>query len=85
LRILESAAMAVKVGGKLLYSTCSTEPEENEDVVKAFLKTHQNFRTIAPNYPPGIESWLGTDGYLRTYPGNRLWDGFFAALMTRNK
>ena len=85
LRILESAAMAVKVGGKLLYSTCSTEPEENEDVVKAFLKTHQNFRTIAPNYPPGIESWLGTDGYLRTYPANRLWDGFFAALMTRNK
>jgi 16S rRNA (cytosine967-C5)-methyltransferase len=85
LRILECAAGAVKVGGKLLYSTCSTEPEENEDVVKAFMKSHPNFETVAPSFPPGIESWLGPDSLVRTYPGTHAWDGFFAALMVRNK
>jgi len=85
LRILECAAGAVKVGGKLLYSTCSTEPEENEEVVKAFMKSHPNFKMVAPIFPPGIESWLGTDSLMRTYPGTHAWDGFFAALMIRDK
>jgi len=83
--ILDSAAMAIKVGGKLLYSTCSTEPEENEEVVKAFLESHPNFKAIPPSFPPGIDSWLGIDGFLRTYPNSLPWDGFFAALMTRDK
>jgi 16S rRNA (cytosine967-C5)-methyltransferase len=85
LRILECGAMAVKIGGILLYSTCSTEPEENEEVVRIFLDSHPNFKMIAPSFPAGIESWLGTDGFLRTFPSTRPWDGFFAALMTRNK
>jgi len=85
IEILKNAAMAVKPGGRLLYSTCSTEPEENEEVIKTFLKSHPDFRTIAPNYPPGIETWLGADRLVRTYPSERLWDGFFAALMFRRE
>ena len=42
-QILASASEAVRRGGLLIYSTCSTEPEENEQVVHAFLRT-----------PPGI-------------------------------
>ncbi len=82
-QILASASEAVRSGGLLIYSTCSTEPEENEQVVHAFLRTHPEFRLRRPSSPPGIESWLGSDDMLRTFPGERPWDGFFAALLAR--
>jgi 16S rRNA (cytosine967-C5)-methyltransferase len=44
LDLLETAAVQVKPGGTLVYSTCSLEPEENEEVVKAFLEKHDHFR-----------------------------------------
>ncbi len=84
LEILESVSQAVRRGGLLLYSTCSTEPEENEEVVYAFLTRGSGFSIIRPFGPSGIERLLGRDGLLSTFPGTRLWDGFFAALMVRN-
>lgn len=81
--ILEGAAGAVRPGGKLLYATCSTEPEENEEVVDAFLARHDEFRLARPQYPPGIEPFLDSRGMFRSFPCDRLWDGFFAALMVR--
>jgi len=83
--ILHHASEAVRVGGSLLYSTCSTEPEENEQVIEHFLQTHPGFRLIVPENPPGIEKWVGEDGLVRTFPSLRRWDGFFAALMTRSR
>lgn len=83
-RILESVSDSVRPGGLLLYSTCSTEPEENEGVVESFLRTHSAFRLITPSSPPGIEAWLGPDEMMRTFPSSRVWDGFFAALMVRD-
>ncbi|HTY62133.1 MAG TPA: transcription antitermination factor NusB [Acidobacteriota bacterium] len=82
-KILHSVSGAVRLGGWLLYSTCSTEPEENEQVIREFLNTHPGFCLQKPIHPPGIEKWVGQDSMVRTYPGNRLWDGFFAALMLR--
>ncbi len=82
--LLESVAEAVRSGGKLLYSTCSTEPEENELVVNAFLGSHPEFRLTRPASPSGVESWLDGEGMFRSYPSARLWDGFFAALMERS-
>lgn len=82
--LLDSVAAAVRNGGLLLYSTCSTEPEENEFVVRDFLRSHPGIRLMRPESPSGIEAWLDRDGMFRSYPNARLWDGFFAALMTRS-
>ena len=81
--ILSSAASAVRIGGLLLYSTCSTEPEENEQVIQQFLNSHRDFRLVKPEHPRGIESWIDSAGLVRTFPTERLWDGFFAGLMLR--
>jgi 16S rRNA (cytosine967-C5)-methyltransferase len=83
--ILRSVAESVRVGGYLLYSTCSTEPEENERVVEDFLSGRSDFRLQRPLYPRGIEAWTGPDGMVRTFPSERLWDGMFAALLVRHR
>jgi 16S rRNA (cytosine967-C5)-methyltransferase len=82
-RMLDALSGSVCVGGRLLYSTCSTEPEENEQAVERFLGRHPGFRLIRPEDPPGVERWLDASGLFRTFPGGRIWDGFFAALMVR--
>ena len=85
LAILRSVSESVRIGGLLLYSTCSTEPEENEQVVERFLGSHRQFRIRKPQFPPGIEAWLDGEGLLRTFIEARPWDGFFAALMARSR
>ena len=82
-QILASVSTAVRPGGRLLYSTCSTEPEENERVIAEFLETHPDFRLQAPEYPAGIVRWTGSDLMVRTFPARRVWDGFYAALLVR--
>ena len=42
-KILDIASNYLKIGGRLVYSTCSTEPEENQEVVSRFLEKHPNF------------------------------------------
>jgi 16S rRNA (cytosine967-C5)-methyltransferase len=84
LQLLASVAPVVREGGLLLYSTCSTEPEENESVVEEFLESHPEFHVRRPIFPAGIAGLLDQQGMFRSYPGVRLWDGFFAALMVRS-
>jgi 16S rRNA (cytosine967-C5)-methyltransferase len=75
-RILAHAARAVSAGGRLVYSTCSVEPEENEDVVAAFLETHPAFESVRPDVP---ERLLTKEGAARTWPHRDDTDGFFVA------
>lgn len=74
--ILANAARTVAVGGRLVYSTCSVEPEENESVVSAFLETQPTFKSVRPDVP---EQLLTTDGAARTRPQRDDTDGFFVA------
>jgi 16S rRNA (cytosine967-C5)-methyltransferase len=82
-RLLDAVAGAVRKGGKLLYSTCSTEPEENEQVVEEFLLAFPEFRLQRPVSPLGVEAWLDQKDFFRSYPSARPWDSFFAALLVR--
>jgi 16S rRNA (cytosine967-C5)-methyltransferase len=79
-RLLERAAARVRAGGRIVYSTCSIEPEENEGVVEAFLAEHQEFRVVKDAVP---ESLRTENGYLRTFPHRNGCDGFFAAVLER--
>ncbi|CAN5867812.1 16S rRNA (cytosine(967)-C(5))-methyltransferase RsmB [soil metagenome] len=80
LRILENASKLVKRGGKLIYSTCSLEPEENEFVLENFLKAGIEFEKIVPRVP---SKFLTGRGFARTFPATDNMDGFFISALKR--
>jgi 16S rRNA (cytosine967-C5)-methyltransferase len=82
--ILRNAAAVVKPGGTLVYSTCTLLPEENEEIVEAFLDTADDFAPIAAErVPEEVRSVVGSDGFLRCLPHLHDTDGFFAARLER--
>jgi len=77
--ILEAAAAMLKPGGRLVYATCSLEPEENDGVVADFLARHPRFRVEAPaSFPLALD-----DGVLRTRPDRTGTDAFTAVRLHR--
>lgn len=80
LAILARAAEATAQGGRLVYSTCSIEPEEGEEVVERFLASGAPFRAIAPDVSPEL---ITKDGFIRTFPHRHGMDGFFIAALER--
>ncbi|HET6669047.1 MAG TPA: 16S rRNA (cytosine(967)-C(5))-methyltransferase RsmB [Pyrinomonadaceae bacterium] len=81
-QILTNASLVVKPGGRLVYSTCSVEPEENEVVVRAFAERSIEFEpiTLAVN-----ETLLTPQGAARTWPQRHNTDGFFIMAFTRKR
>lgn len=80
LSLLERAASSVVRCGRLVYSTCSMEREENEEVVRGFLERTSRFRVIEPKAPAGL---ITNDGFVKTLPHRDNADGFFAAALER--
>ena len=84
LALLDRAAACVKPGGRLVYATCSSEPEENDDVVHAFLASHPSFSpSPAPALPPSVAGLIDEHGVLRTLPHRDQLEAFFAAGFVR--
>ncbi len=81
--MLEHAARIVKSGGRLVYATCSSEPEENDEVVEAFLASHSGF-AIAPSSADVVPAAvIDARGFLRTLPYRHGLEAFFAARLVR--
>ncbi len=96
LQILRSALRRLKPGGRLVYSTCSLEHEENEEVVEEALAEHPSIQLIVCRSElerlraDGDLGWTDIDSltsgpYLRTIPGVHPCDGFFAAIVERRR
>ena len=83
--LLDAAASLVAPGGRIVYSVCSMEPEEGEQVVASFLARHPAFCRIDPRaFLTGpARSLVGADDALRTSPLDDGLDGFFAVVLTR--
>lgn len=79
-RILTQAARVVRRGGRLVYSTCSVESEEDEQVTETFLQEHPSFRQIDMDVQPAIKT---PQGFARTWPQRDGTDGFFIAAFER--
>jgi 16S rRNA (cytosine967-C5)-methyltransferase len=96
--ILTGAVGAVRVGGRVVYSTCSLEPEENEQVVAAVLASCSNARTaplegqidallgegiLTAAGGEGLRASITPEGFLRLLPGAFHTDGFFVCGLER--
>jgi len=77
--ILDAAALLVHPGGRMVYSTCTLNPVENEDTVAAFLQRHSDF-TLTPFRLPGADA---PEGMLTCYPHLMRGEGHFVALLHR--
>jgi 16S rRNA (cytosine967-C5)-methyltransferase len=90
-RLLRNALPLLAPGGRMVYSTCSMEAEENEEVVKEVLGELPGLQlrragpVIAPLLADGVsaEAITGSDGALRTSPATTHTDGFYAAVIER--
>ena len=83
-RILNRAADSLKLGGVLVYSTCTLSCVENADVVEEFLKRHKEFELQDPaGYLPAQAKPLAQRHYFLALPHRHNTDGFFAARMRK--
>jgi 16S rRNA (cytosine967-C5)-methyltransferase len=92
--ILRSAMLNVASGGRLVYSTCSLEKEEDEEVIEKALSAERSFKLLDCGQrlqqlrAEGKLMWKDVDSltrgpYLRTIPGVHPCDGFFAAILQK--
>ncbi|HEV2232899.1 MAG TPA: 16S rRNA (cytosine(967)-C(5))-methyltransferase RsmB [Terriglobia bacterium] len=86
-RILQNALTAIEPGGRAVYSTCSLEPEENEQVIERVLHAINGFRLLPASELsrefPSLSPLFNFQGFFHTRPDLHGMDGFFAAVIQR--
>ncbi len=80
--ILEEAAKALRPGGRLVYSTCTFNLEENEKTILWFLERHPDFRVVASGIEGGRSGFLGLSEAVRIFPADG-GEGHFVCAMER--
>jgi 16S rRNA (cytosine967-C5)-methyltransferase len=87
-KMLKNALGSLSLAGRLVYATCSLEPEENEGVVERVLAESPGYQLVSPaelkSVYPALSPLFDPHGYLRTRPDLHPMDGFFAAVIVRN-
>ena len=81
LQILTESVKYLKAGGVAVYSTCTLNPLENEDVVSAFLSEHPNFELL----PFKVGEYFADGGMLTLLPHKHGTDGFFMAKIIKKR
>lgn len=84
--ILENASKYAKIGGEIVYSTCTIDPRENEEIIKVFLEKNKNFELVDINEKykkiiPGEHNGKT----IQLYPNVHKTDGFFISKLKRIK
>jgi 16S rRNA (cytosine967-C5)-methyltransferase len=84
--ILNRAAALLRHGGRLVYSTCTLLPEENDLLIRNFLSSHRDFSQVTSHDTKAIASvCIDEDGFFRTAPDQHGgMDGFFAAVLIKD-
>lgn len=86
--MLDNLSALVKPGGIMAYSVCSTEPEEAEEVIRGFLQRNHSFSNIkSPDdrFNGFLQAGSKGEFFYRTYPHRHGMDGFFIALLRRDR
>jgi 16S rRNA (cytosine967-C5)-methyltransferase len=84
-QILKAVAPCLRPGGVLVYSTCSTEPEENEQVIERFCRAHAEFEreSVVSWLPPAAQGFVTQQGAFSTVGNQFSMDGFYAARLRK--
>jgi 16S rRNA (cytosine967-C5)-methyltransferase len=84
-RMLEQTGRVLKTGGRLLYATCSSEPEENENVIARFLDGPSGFELAAGFVPAELDRFATPAGHFQTLPFRDRLEAFFASMLVKTK
>ena len=82
-QMLAHAAACVAPGGRLIYATCSSEPEENEHIVEGFMRADKSFGPVDARAIVTVPEVVDQQGYLRTLPHRHGLEAFFGAVLER--
>ena len=90
LTMVGNASRVVRPGGRLIYATCSSEPDENEEVVDAFLANHLDFEPVHADQvgvplSQGLRDTIDNQGRLSTAPDAHGLEAFFAVVLRRRR
>lgn len=81
--LLAEAAEWVKVGGVIVYATCTVHPAENEDVIEDFLGKNPNWEIEKPSLSSPVRLFMSEEGWVKVWPHLYQMDGFFMVRLKR--
>ncbi|HEY9810444.1 MAG TPA: 16S rRNA (cytosine(967)-C(5))-methyltransferase [Halomicronema sp.] len=81
--LLAEAAEWVKVGGVIVYATCTVHPAENEDVIEDFLGKNPNWEIDKPLLNSPVRAFMSEEGWVKVWPHLYQMDGFFMVRLKR--